>query len=278
MAPLHPSRRAPFYYALISVPIAVTDFLLRNSLSATISEVTASQMRQHTPYYPQPGSRRVQNDQPKLSHLDSTVPVTPPRVAFYFCRPAREDEEYVMKSFASHARHCRRCDCLCRTYSADDTLCKLGLARARDVTQYIYYKAGQLFSCTGDHVQVELPYGCEAVSGLLRAIGQGLMVRGNNDGMGLAASQRHDRPVAGQTASTMERRSDAKNLEKLRYTEGRDEANYGRHITEQTRRSEAKMPSRQNRGTREAYHERRRDDGRRGSILLWIILGSLLIA
>ena len=172
-----------------------------------------------------------------------------------------------MQSFASHALHCPRCAPVCRTYRANDTLCGLGHVKARDVAQYIYNRDSQPFSVTdrshtGDHIQVEVPSGCEAVRGLLKAIDQGLRVRGKNDRMGLAASQRQDRHMTERTASSMKRISEAKNLEK---------------------------PSRQNRGTRhiegrdEAYHGRRQDgrqqpaSRRHGITLLLVCLGSLFI-
>ena len=99
-----------------------------------------------------------------------------------------------MRSFASHASHCPHCADPYRTYQDNGTLCDRGHARARDVAQYIYNKAGLPFSVTdevrtGDRVQVEVPAGCDAVRGLLKAIDRGLRIRGKNEAKVPAVSQ-----------------------------------------------------------------------------------------
>jgi hypothetical protein len=88
------------------------------------------------------------------------------------------------------------------------------------VAQYIYNKAGLPFSVTderrtGDRVQIEVPAGCDAVRGLLKAMDRGLRIRGKNEAKGPAVSQSQDRHyyVPERTAPRMERRPEATILE-----------------------------------------------------------------
>jgi hypothetical protein len=62
------------------------------------------------------------------------------------------------------------------------TLCERGYAHARDVTQYVYSKAGKAYSiidrCATDaRVQIEIPAKCNAIRGLLKAVDHSLKVR-----------------------------------------------------------------------------------------------------
>jgi hypothetical protein len=63
------------------------------------------------------------------------------------------------------------------------TLCERGHAHARDVAQYVYSKAGKAYSvihrsATDTSIQIEIPAKCDAIRGLLKAVDQGLKVRG----------------------------------------------------------------------------------------------------
>jgi hypothetical protein len=63
------------------------------------------------------------------------------------------------------------------------TLCERGHAHARDVAQYVYFKAGKTYSvidrsATDARVQIEIPAKCDAIRGLLKAVDQGLKVSG----------------------------------------------------------------------------------------------------
>jgi hypothetical protein len=98
------------------------------------------------------------------------------------CRPARDDERYVMQCFAAHTSHCPRCRDPFRVYVNGNTLCDRGHAYARDVAQYVYFKAGKAYSVidhntTDGQVQIEIPPRCDAVRGLLEAMDQGLKIR-----------------------------------------------------------------------------------------------------
>jgi hypothetical protein len=99
------------------------------------------------------------------------------------CRPARDDEHYVMQGFAAHASHCPRCENPYRVYKTGGTLCERGHAYARDVAQYVYSEAGKAYSvidrsATDTRVQIEIPAKCDAIRGLLRAVDKGLKIRG----------------------------------------------------------------------------------------------------
>jgi hypothetical protein len=63
------------------------------------------------------------------------------------------------------------------------TLCERGRAYARDVAQYVYSKAGKAYSvidrsATDACVQIEIPAKCDAIRGLLRALDEGLKIKG----------------------------------------------------------------------------------------------------
>jgi hypothetical protein len=63
------------------------------------------------------------------------------------------------------------------------TLCKRGHAHARRVAQYVYSKAGKVYSvidrsATGARVQIEIPAKCDAIRGLLKAVDHGMKVEG----------------------------------------------------------------------------------------------------
>jgi hypothetical protein len=99
------------------------------------------------------------------------------------CRPARDDERYVMQHFTAHASYCPRCEDSYRICMQGDTLCERGHAHARDIAQYVYSKPGKVYSvtdrnATGARVQIEIPAKCDAIRGLLKAVDQGLKVKG----------------------------------------------------------------------------------------------------
>ncbi|KAL9618857.1 MAG: hypothetical protein Q9160_006447 [Pyrenula sp. 1 TL-2023] len=85
-------------------------------------------------------------------------------------RPAREDEQPIMQTFVKHARHCRNC-----ADPEGGSLCDRGLAYAQDIREYLYLKAGQVFSQydqTEDYfpMQVKLPDGFEMIRDLMRVV------------------------------------------------------------------------------------------------------------
>lgn len=98
-----------------------------------------------------------------------------------YSRPARDDEEYVMKAFNHHASRCSSCAHPYEVHRRGGTLCPKGHQRARDVAQYLYNKSGHAYSVVdregNQRVQVEIPAGCDAVRGLLKAMERGLRLR-----------------------------------------------------------------------------------------------------
>ncbi|KAL9619737.1 MAG: hypothetical protein Q9160_005668 [Pyrenula sp. 1 TL-2023] len=97
-------------------------------------------------------------------------------------RPAREDEKLVMQTFVKHARHCHDCANPLKTYKDGGYLCDRGHAYAQDIAEYLYLKAGVMFSKydqTRDYMpmQVETPAGFEVVRDLLRVLDNSLKKR-----------------------------------------------------------------------------------------------------
>lgn len=93
------------------------------------------------------------------------IPATVSRLPF-------DDERYVMKAYSRHVAHCDVC-------MAPSVLCAKGQARALDVTQYVFNKAGHAYSVVdlndNRRVEVEIPAGCEPVRGLMKAIERGAL-------------------------------------------------------------------------------------------------------
>jgi hypothetical protein len=157
----------------------------------TITSLSAVKMPRHDTtyycYYPRAGEESGDNQYYITpAHTPAKVPG---RVVEFvlasntICRPARDDECYVMQCFAAHASHCPRCENPCRVYIMGGTLCERGHAYARDIAQYVYSKAGKAYSvidrsATDARVQIEIPPNCDAIRGLLRAVDKGLKVRG----------------------------------------------------------------------------------------------------
>lgn len=129
---------------------------------------------------------RPQPDQTIEQRLpQTTMPSYQRQVGFAptpaYSRLPRDDEAYVMKSFARHASHCSSCAHPYDVHRRGGILCSKGHQRAVDVAQYIYNSGGQAYSLV-DHegnqrMQVEIPLGCEAVRELLKAIERGLRLR-----------------------------------------------------------------------------------------------------
>lgn len=96
-------------------------------------------------------------------------------------RPPRDDEHSVMEHFARHASKCSICKDPYTSYRQDIPLCDRGNALARDVAKYIYSKGGKPFSVidrrNDDRVQIEIPYGCEVISSLVKAFDRGMSLR-----------------------------------------------------------------------------------------------------
>ena len=95
-----------------------------------------------------------------------------------YSRLPRDDEAYVMRAFARHARRCHSCSDPYAVHRRGGSLCAKGHRRALDVAQYIYNRHGQAYSVvdgTGyKRVQIEIPAKCEAVRSLLKAMERGL--------------------------------------------------------------------------------------------------------
>lgn len=98
-----------------------------------------------------------------------------------YSRLPHDDEMYVMEAFAHHASHCSKCANPYEVHRRGETLCSKGHRRARLVAQYLYSKDGQAFSQVdregNRRIRVEIPAGCEAVRGLLKAMDRGLRLR-----------------------------------------------------------------------------------------------------
>lgn len=113
------------------------------------------------------------------------MPSLLPRVDFDptpdYSRLPRDDEEYVIKAFAHHAAHCTSCADPYEVHKRGGSLCAKGHQRALDVAQYLYNKGGQAFSLVDREsnlrTRVEIPAGCDAVRGLLKAMERGLRLR-----------------------------------------------------------------------------------------------------
>ena len=137
-------------------------------------------------YYPHAGARS-RDDRYYITPARTPVKM-PDRVEFVpasntICRPARDDERGVMQRFAAHASHCTYCEDPYCVYMKGGTLCERGHAHARDVAQYIYSKGGKAYlvidrSATEARVQIEILAKCDAIRVLLKAVDQGLKVRG----------------------------------------------------------------------------------------------------
>ena len=115
-----------------------------------------------------------------------TLPFYPARKVDFvedpvYSRLPRDDELYVMKAFARHARHCSSCARPYETHKKGGSLCPKGHQRALDVTQYLYNKQRETRSVVdrgGNRtVQVEIPANCDVVRNLLKAIERGLRLR-----------------------------------------------------------------------------------------------------
>ncbi|MCJ1467087.1 hypothetical protein MMC07_005709 [Pseudocyphellaria aurata] len=98
-----------------------------------------------------------------------------------YSRPAHDDETYVMDEFNFHASHCSSCADPYQVHKRGGHLCPQGHGLALDVAQYLYNKGGQAYSVVDreghQRVKVEIPPGCDAVRGLLKAMGRGLRLR-----------------------------------------------------------------------------------------------------
>ncbi|KAI9807576.1 MAG: hypothetical protein M1825_005516 [Sarcosagium campestre] len=96
-------------------------------------------------------------------------------------RQPKEAEYEAMYRFARHASHCEQCADPYSVHVAGQTLCRRGHEHARKVALYVYNKDGRACSTSDladyQSVQIEIPVGCEAVRGLLRAVERGMRLR-----------------------------------------------------------------------------------------------------
>jgi len=102
------------------------------------------------------------------------------------CRPLRYDERSVLEAFNNHASHCSDCADPLATYHAGGTLCSRGHAYARDLGQYVYFKAGRAWSLldredTGERVQIEVPAPWKSVRALCEAASKGLRIKSRRE-------------------------------------------------------------------------------------------------
>lgn len=86
-----------------------------------------------------------------------------------------------MKAFTRHCARCSTCSDPYALHPSGGSLCSKGLQRARDVTQYVFNKAGHAFSVVdlagNQRCQVEIPADCDAVRKLLKAVERGFRLR-----------------------------------------------------------------------------------------------------
>ncbi|MCJ1364967.1 hypothetical protein MMC16_004085 [Acarospora aff. strigata] len=98
-----------------------------------------------------------------------------------YSRQPRDDEVYVMKAFAHHASRCPYCAQPYQVHLSGRTLCDKGHQLALDVAQYVYNKGGKAYSLVDREgnqlVQIEIPFDCEVVRDLLKAMERGLRLR-----------------------------------------------------------------------------------------------------
>lgn len=98
-----------------------------------------------------------------------------------YSRQPHDDEVYVMREFAHHAHRCANCAQPYEIHLSGRTLCDRGHQLALDVAQYVYNKSGKAYSLVdregNQHVQIEIPVGCEVVKDLLKAMERGLRLR-----------------------------------------------------------------------------------------------------
>ena len=98
-----------------------------------------------------------------------------------YSRLPHDDEAYVMKQFARHAAHCTTCAHPFEVHLRGGTLCTKGHQRALDIAKYLYSKGDRTFSTidweSNVRTRVEIPAGCDAVRGLLKAMERGLALR-----------------------------------------------------------------------------------------------------
>ncbi|KXT15794.1 hypothetical protein AC579_6258 [Pseudocercospora musae] len=87
-------------------------------------------------------------------------------------RPLTSIEAWSLYHFEIHARQCRDCLGPYDVYRRGRSLCEVGHGLASDVACHVYYKNGDVYSCsTGDSelVRVEIPHGYEQTRQLLKA-------------------------------------------------------------------------------------------------------------
>lgn len=98
-----------------------------------------------------------------------------------YSRLPHDDEAYVMNAFARHAAHCIACANPYEVHKQGGTLCAKGHQRALDVAKYLYSRGDRTFSVvdwqSNVRTRVEIPAGCDAVRGLLKAMERGLALR-----------------------------------------------------------------------------------------------------
>jgi len=98
-----------------------------------------------------------------------------------YSRLPRDDELYVMHTFASHAKRCSQCAHPIDTYLNHDSLCEKGIIKAKDVAQYVFARNGRAYSTIDSEgtqsMHIEIPAGCEPVRELLRALERGMQLK-----------------------------------------------------------------------------------------------------
>jgi hypothetical protein len=97
-----------------------------------------------------------------------------------YSRLPRDDELYVMTTFASHAKRCGQCARPYDVFLEHGTLCEKGLGLAKDVAQYVYNRDGKAYSLVDSQgnrsMQIEIPHGCQVIRQLLKAIEHGMQL------------------------------------------------------------------------------------------------------
>ncbi|KAI9681834.1 MAG: hypothetical protein M1829_000579 [Trizodia sp. TS-e1964] len=113
---------------------------------------------------------------PSTASLNRQVVFDQPTIS----RQPKEAEHRTLLAFSRHAGRCEECNIASRI------LCDRGRSRALAVTEYVYLKAGQVYSASDrkdgyQPVQLEIPYGCEPVRDLLAALERGLRQRSQQE-------------------------------------------------------------------------------------------------
>ena len=129
-----------------------------------------------------PASPTIMPGRPNTSSRHATFAPVPAT----YSRLPHDDEKLVLRRFAKHADTCSTCS------PSKGDLCPKGYARAKDVEEYVFQKAGKAYSVvdlnSGRRMQIEIPSDCSSVvRDLFKGMERGLRTR---------ASKSEDKPIS----------------------------------------------------------------------------------